>query len=124
MRNVSLPDQIALRLEKQIANGTLKPGSRLPTVARMAQDYGVSQPVVREALSRLRSQGLIETRQGSGSSVLAPKARRSLQLGVGRPRPRRTVCVPRGYRSRQRGACRGLRHRGRPEGAWCRHLAS
>lgn len=81
MRNVSLPDQIALRLETQIANGHLKPGSRLPTVARMAQDYGVSQPVVREALSRLRSQGLIQTRHGSGSSVLAPKARRPLQFG-------------------------------------------
>jgi DNA-binding FadR family transcriptional regulator len=81
MRNVSLPDQIAQKLESQIAKGDLKPGSRLPTVARMALDYGVSQPVVREALTRLRSHGLIETRQGSGSSVLAPQARRGLQLG-------------------------------------------
>jgi GntR family transcriptional repressor for pyruvate dehydrogenase complex len=49
----------------------MRPGDRLPTIVEMCQIYGVSPTVVREALARLRSEGVVETRQGSGAYVSA-----------------------------------------------------
>ena len=45
------------------------PGSRLPSELKMATRFGVSRTVIREALSRLKSEGLVESRQGSGVFV-------------------------------------------------------
>ena len=44
-------------------------GARLPTEADLAARFDVSRPVVREALARLREDGLVVSRQGSGSYV-------------------------------------------------------
>ena len=44
-------------------------GARLPSEAEMASRFGVSRTVVREAVSRLKSEGLVESRQGSGVFV-------------------------------------------------------
>jgi GntR family transcriptional regulator, transcriptional repressor for pyruvate dehydrogenase complex len=53
-----------------MSNGDYPEQSRLPTETELAQQYGVSRPTVREALSRLRLDGLIASRRGSGSYVL------------------------------------------------------
>ncbi|MFT4172206.1 MAG: FadR/GntR family transcriptional regulator [Rhodocyclaceae bacterium] len=53
-----------------MSNGDFPEQSRLPTETELAQQYGVSRPTVREALSRLRLDGLIASRRGSGSYVL------------------------------------------------------
>ena len=45
--------------------------SRLPTEASLAQDYGVSRSVVRAALSVLKKDGVVVSRQGSGTMVAA-----------------------------------------------------
>lgn len=66
-----LSEQLAESLAIGIRDGQLPPGQRLPTEAELAQRFGVSRTVVREALSRLRTLGLIETRQGSGAYVKA-----------------------------------------------------
>jgi GntR family transcriptional repressor for pyruvate dehydrogenase complex len=66
-----LSEQLAESLAIGIRDGQLPPGQRLPTEAGLAQRFGVSRTVVREALSRLRTLGLIETRQGSGAYVKA-----------------------------------------------------
>lgn len=66
-----LSEQLAESLAIGIRDGQLPPGQRLPTEAELAQRFGVSRTVVREALSRLRTLGLIETRQGSGAFVKA-----------------------------------------------------
>jgi len=46
--------------------------SRLPGELEMAQRLGVSRPVLRQALERLRAEGRIYSRKGSGSFVGAP----------------------------------------------------
>ena len=73
-----LSDRLAVRIAEQIDGGTLKPGDRLPTEQRLAEGYGVSRTVVREAVHQLKSQGLVRSRQGSGVFVTAPPAHRAL----------------------------------------------
>lgn len=74
-----LSDQIYQQLFERIVSGEMPVDSRLPTEAHLTQQFGVSRPIVREALARLREDGLIASRQGSGSYVL----RRPDQATVG-----------------------------------------
>lgn len=69
----SLSDRLASVLLGQIERGELAPEQRLPTELGLAERHGVSRTVVREAVSRLRSMGLLVSRQGSGVFV-APRA--------------------------------------------------
>ena len=52
-----------------IASGELALNTRLPSEARLSEMFDASRPVVREALARLREDGVIVSRQGSGSYV-------------------------------------------------------
>lgn len=52
-----------------ILMGDYPPQSRLPTEQRLSQDYGVSRAVVRSALEQLKSEGIVQSRQGSGTIV-------------------------------------------------------
>lgn len=52
-----------------IRSGALAPGARLPNETELAEQYGVSRTCVRRGLLRLQKEGLVETRQGSGSYV-------------------------------------------------------
>ncbi len=67
-----LSEQLANALVLGIKEGHLKPGQRLPTEAALVERFGVSRTVVREALSRLKTLGLLESRQGSGAYILEP----------------------------------------------------
>jgi GntR family transcriptional repressor for pyruvate dehydrogenase complex len=58
-------------LKRQILAGDLTPGAKLPSERDLIADYGVSRTVVREAVSRLQAEGLVETFQGRGSFLLA-----------------------------------------------------
>lgn len=62
---------VADALGAEIRSGRLAPGAKLPTEAALVMRYQVSRTVVREALSRLKSLGLVESRQGSGVYVRA-----------------------------------------------------
>lgn len=64
-----LSEQVAEALSGQIKSGLLAAGNKLSTEAVLAQQFGVSRTVVREAVSRLKSLGLLESRQGSGVFV-------------------------------------------------------
>ena len=66
-----LSDQVAEQLSAEIKQGRLVPGDKLPTEARLVQQFAVSRTVVREAVSRLKSLGLVDSRQGSGVFVSA-----------------------------------------------------
>ena len=66
-----LSDQVANALTIEIRSGRLAPGDRLPTEAVLALQFAVSRTVVREAVSRLKSLGLVDSRQGSGVFVRA-----------------------------------------------------
>ncbi|MDO4236725.1 FadR/GntR family transcriptional regulator [Pseudomonas sp.] len=64
-----LSDRVAAELEDAIRSGRLQAGERLPTEAALAAQFAVSRTVVREAVSRLKSLGLVHARQGSGVYV-------------------------------------------------------
>jgi len=66
-----LSDRVAEALEAEVRAGRMAAGERLPTEAALAEQFGVSRTVVREAVSRLKSLGLVDSRQGSGMFVRA-----------------------------------------------------
>jgi GntR family transcriptional regulator len=61
--------QIADDLRKQIESGILKPGQQLPTEIQLRDQYNASRNTVRDAIKRLTSLGLVETRPGAGTYV-------------------------------------------------------
>ncbi len=75
-----LSEQLADALAVSIRDGQLKPGHRLPTEAALVERFGVSRTVVREALSRLKTLGLLESRQGSGAFICQPDKRNAERL--------------------------------------------
>ncbi|MCP3708672.1 FadR family transcriptional regulator [Paraburkholderia sp. CNPSo 3274] len=78
--NRALSDTVAQQLLAQIDKGTFARGGKLPTEAVLAQEFGVSRTVIREAISRLKNEGVVEPRQGSGVYVSAHGAIRPLRI--------------------------------------------
>ncbi len=64
-----LSDRVADALAAEIRAGRLVAGDKLPTEAVLVEQFSVSRTVVREAVSRLKSLGLVDSRQGSGVYV-------------------------------------------------------
>ncbi|MBV8617905.1 MAG: FadR family transcriptional regulator [Curvibacter sp.] len=64
-----LSDRVAEALAAEIRAGRLAEGDKLPTEAVLVEQFAVSRTVVREAVSRLKSLGLVDSRQGSGVFV-------------------------------------------------------
>ena len=62
-------DKLANSLREQITEGALCPGDKLPTESELVAQFSVSRQTVRQALSLLKKDGFIETRQGSGSII-------------------------------------------------------
>jgi GntR family transcriptional regulator, transcriptional repressor for pyruvate dehydrogenase complex len=83
MTRESLADRLAQSLAMQIERGESQPGDRLPTEAQLGLSHGVSRSVVREAVHRLKSRGLLMSRQGSGVFVAAPTGRQALEFDAG-----------------------------------------
>ncbi len=80
------PDHVtdlASKLEHAILAGELQPGEKLPSERTLSTRWGVSRSVVREALGRLASLGLVQSRHGSGTSVAAPTTKQ-LEVGLQR----------------------------------------
>ncbi len=75
-----LAERVANILAEQIASGVLPRGARLQSEDEMARQLGVSRTVVREAVSRLKSDGVLESFQGSGVYV-SEEAVRPLRIG-------------------------------------------
>lgn len=65
-----LSDQVYEAILTEIIKGRYPEGAKLPTETALVDEFSVSRPVVREALARLRDDGLIQPRQGAGSFVL------------------------------------------------------
>lgn len=68
-KRVTLADQLYGQILEQIVSGALKEGEKLPSENQISAAFAVSRPVVREALRKLRDDGLIEARRGVGSFV-------------------------------------------------------
>ncbi len=72
--------KVADRLRGAIQSGELRPGEALPTEKQLAERYGVSRPTIRAALGLLRTEGLIDARQGSGAYVRLRRAPRRVPI--------------------------------------------
>jgi DNA-binding GntR family transcriptional regulator len=61
--------RIAADIRARVASGELQPGDKVPSVARLVKQYGLSTSSVRAAIDRLQAEGLVERRRGSGTYV-------------------------------------------------------
>ncbi|MGC4104772.1 MAG: FadR/GntR family transcriptional regulator [Thermomicrobiales bacterium] len=73
-RRPRLADAIINDLGGEILRGDLAEGQLLPPEPQLSERFGVSRTVVREAIKRLQSLGLIEVRHGIGTIVLGHAA--------------------------------------------------
>ena len=69
----TLADRVTDVLLQKIKSGEFPVNSLLPSELVMAERFSVSRTVIREAVSRLKSEGLVETKQGKGTVVLEVK---------------------------------------------------
>jgi GntR family transcriptional repressor for pyruvate dehydrogenase complex len=82
MNDGRLADRAYTRIIEIIDKDNLMIGDRLPSEPRLAEMFGMSRTVVREALVRLTADGITEARRGSGSFV---KRRPSERLAAHMP---------------------------------------
>jgi GntR family transcriptional repressor for pyruvate dehydrogenase complex len=71
IKRESLNQQIFSRLEAYLEQGHLKVGSQLPSERQLATLLGVSRPSIREVLKALSILGIIKSRQGQGTYLVA-----------------------------------------------------
>ncbi|MFS0749263.1 FadR/GntR family transcriptional regulator [Oceanobacillus sp. 1P07AA] len=69
IKSKKIYEQVADSLIDMIKQGRLQPGDKLESVEQLAQNFGVGRSAIREALSGLRSMGLVEMKQGEGTYV-------------------------------------------------------
>ena len=86
-RGPQLPALVASSISREIAEGRLQAGDRLPTEQALATIFGVSRNVVREAIARLRFEGLVWSQQGRGAFVADAPAPTVLKLARADARP-------------------------------------
>lgn len=67
---VPLTAQIQRFIKKEVVEGVLHPGTRLPSSRRLADDLGVSRSVVVEAYGQLVAEGYLEAVRGAGTRVV------------------------------------------------------
>lgn len=79
-RGPYLPARVASLISREIVEGRLRPGDRLPTEQALARSFGVSRNVVREAIAGLRSDGVVRSRPGVGAFVAESDAPSTLRI--------------------------------------------
>ncbi|MGW2282025.1 GntR family transcriptional regulator [Streptomyces sp. NPDC001770] len=67
--------QVADALRDRIRSGEWAVGDKLPSRARIAEEYGVGASVAQRAMERLTIEGILEGRAGSGTYVRRPRER-------------------------------------------------
>ena len=76
-----LGDEAYVQLLGMLGSGAWAPGARLPAEYELARRFGISRPILRQALARLRAEGRVESRKGSGTYVRAAGPAPSLAFG-------------------------------------------
>lgn len=74
-RGQTLSDQATEALRRYVVNGDWPVGSMLPSEAALSQKLDVSRSVIREAVSRLKAEGLLASHQGRGAFVSSNRSR-------------------------------------------------
>ena len=86
VRRQLLSTMVAEELKTLVLSADMAPGAQLPTESELCVRYSVSRTVVREAISRLRSEGMVEARQGRGVFVCPVAANRRFTVDWDRVR--------------------------------------
>lgn len=71
-REERLSDRVAKQLEELVVTGVLETGRRLPAERELAEMFGVSRTVIREAVHNLSARGLLDARNSGGTFVSGP----------------------------------------------------
>ena len=79
-RAKGLVNEVVESLAASIREGAIQPGDKLPTESEIMGRFDVSRTVVREAISRLQANRLVETRHGVGTFALAPQSSGNFQI--------------------------------------------
>jgi len=61
--------EVASLIRREILQGQLRAGDRLPSERHLAEEHGVARGTIREALSQLEAAQLLEIKRGSGAYV-------------------------------------------------------
>ena len=80
LKSERLSSQISKMILSEIQSGQLKPGDRLPTEIALAEKYGVSRTILREAIASLKNDDILESRQGRGLIVKNPGSRQAFRF--------------------------------------------
>lgn len=81
----SLVESMTEQLRHVITTGNFKVGEKLPSEAKLGEQYNVSRTVVRESIATLRNEGLVEVRRGSGIYIVDVKRQKKFYLQLGHP---------------------------------------
>ena len=69
----SLVDQIVEGISRQIDERCLRPGTKLPSIRKLANSYAISRFTAVESYDRLVALGYLEARRGAGFFTTAPR---------------------------------------------------
>src|SRR5690606_37009137 len=78
----TLTDRVADVLQQRIAAGHYPVGAKLPSGRLLAEEFDVSPAVIREATERLRTKGLVRSRQGAGCTVISDSVNEGFQMSL------------------------------------------
>ena len=107
---------VATEIRSRIAEGGLREGDRLPPLAELAEEFGISRPTLREALRILEMEFLLDLRTGDrgGATIRIPSTRVAAKLAGIVLEARRTTLAdfvravhpwyPRSWASSRRGS--------------------
>ena len=77
-----LPEQIADKLREMIIQDEMKTGTKLPAEAELMARFGVSRSTVREAVKILKTENIVDIRQGQGTFLCAKPGLAQDPLGL------------------------------------------
>ncbi|OSP54226.1 FadR/GntR family transcriptional regulator [Pseudoruegeria sp. SK021] len=78
-----LPDEVATAIISAIEGGQLQPGDRLPTEHALSERFGVARTVIREAISLLKYDGVVDSRRGVGAFITPNGTRSAFRISPG-----------------------------------------
>jgi len=78
----TLADRVTDVLLEKIRSGEFAAGDRLPSEAALALRFSVSRTVIREAVSRLKAEGIVATHQGKGTLIVGAGQPARFQIDV------------------------------------------
>ena len=79
-RTITLTDKVQERIEQRIETGHYPANRKLPTEKQFSEEFEVSRAVIREAIARLKADGVVTSKQGSGLFVVGMPGEQRFEL--------------------------------------------